>query len=387
MRLVGVVVEDGKITGVDDTTIELDAPVERYLTRWRFPEGTHNAAGVTVRRLLAHTAGLGDGLGYDGFANAARMQSVEDSLRRAADAMPGASGGVEIVAAPGSTWRYSGGGYFVLQLMVEEVTGQSFAAAMAERVFEPFGMRGSSFRRDELDAARFAANLDLDGEPTPFLVGCVVIVGLRRRVRGMRRRASNAMAGARAADLARSSRPTGRSSPDRSAALDQRKHREGKLSEEPEPDRGLAIEREMLGGAPPEQADRERDFRREQQRQRRGAHDEPVARAPRDGETARRPATGEPGDEQHERQLHQHRGGLAQSGLDEQRADRAERESGDEDRHEVDGAGLQGALHADIAGGRSAALRGSAADDRWRSRTHSAIGSMPARFMASKPSS
>lgn len=44
-----------------------------------------------MRRLLSHTAGLTDGLGYNGFANADDLQTLEESLTHAADAMPRAS--------------------------------------------------------------------------------------------------------------------------------------------------------------------------------------------------------------------------------------------------------------------------------------------------------
>ena len=38
--------------------IDLDTPVEQYLTRWQLPESKFDAGKVTVRRLLSHTAGL-----------------------------------------------------------------------------------------------------------------------------------------------------------------------------------------------------------------------------------------------------------------------------------------------------------------------------------------
>lgn len=46
---------------VEQGRLALDAPVEDYLTRWHLPPGDFDNAGVTVRRLLSHTAGLTDG--------------------------------------------------------------------------------------------------------------------------------------------------------------------------------------------------------------------------------------------------------------------------------------------------------------------------------------
>lgn len=85
---------------------------------------------MTVRRLLSHTAGLTDALGYTGFEEGAAVQCPEESLARAADASSGRDGEIRIGYEPGTDWRYSGGGYNFLQLLVEEVTGESFEAYM-----------------------------------------------------------------------------------------------------------------------------------------------------------------------------------------------------------------------------------------------------------------
>ncbi len=130
---------------VEDGKLDLDTPVSRYLTRWQLPPGKFNNDEVTVRKLLSHTAGLTDGLGYSGFETHTLVQSVEQSLTKAADADEGVSGAVSVGIKPGSEFKYSGGGYTILQLLVEEVSDQSFALYMKESVFEPLGMIHSTY--------------------------------------------------------------------------------------------------------------------------------------------------------------------------------------------------------------------------------------------------
>jgi len=146
---------------VEQGRIDLDAPVSRYLKRWKLPPSPFDNNGVTVRRLLSHTAGLTDGLGYRGFPPGQKPQSLPASLVHAADAMPFADGHVHVGAAPGSGWQYSGGGYALLQLMIEDVTGQSFNDFMRAQVLAPFGMAQSTFV--DPDPAHLADFYDKDG--------------------------------------------------------------------------------------------------------------------------------------------------------------------------------------------------------------------------------
>jgi CubicO group peptidase (beta-lactamase class C family) len=94
---------------VEDGKLDLDAPVSKYLTRWQLPPSEFNNEQVTVRRLLSHTAGLTDGLGYSGFEFGTPVQSIEQSLTKAADADEGISGAVHVGILPDSEFKYSGG--------------------------------------------------------------------------------------------------------------------------------------------------------------------------------------------------------------------------------------------------------------------------------------
>ncbi len=156
----------GVMALVQQGKLDLDAPVGTYLTRWALPESKFDNNTVTVRRLLSHTAGLSDGLGYAGFAPGAAVQSLEESLTRPADASPGASGTVKVGYEPGSEWRYSGGGYAILQLLIEEVSGESFEGFMQRVIFRPLGMVRSSYGWTPAEGTTLATFYDTDSKPS-----------------------------------------------------------------------------------------------------------------------------------------------------------------------------------------------------------------------------
>ncbi len=155
----------GVMALVEEGEIDLDAPVSTYLSRWTLPESGFDPHGVTARRLLSHTAGLTDGLGYAGFEPGTPVQTLEESLTRTADASPGASGVVQVGYEPGSEWQYSGGGYTLLQLLIEEVTGESFEAYMQRSVFQPLGMSHSTFQWTPDRGSKLATFYGVDSEP------------------------------------------------------------------------------------------------------------------------------------------------------------------------------------------------------------------------------
>ena len=175
----------GVMALVQEGKLDLDAPVSTYLTRWTLPESKFDNNKVTARRLLSHTAGLTDGLGYAGFAPNVAVQSLEESLKRPADASPGASGIIEVGIEPGSEWRYSGGGYAILQLLIEEVSGESFEGFMQRVIFRPLGMVHSSYNWTPAEGSTLATFYDVDSKPSthlPLLGRCgyvAVYVGVR----------------------------------------------------------------------------------------------------------------------------------------------------------------------------------------------------------------
>ncbi|WP_268239665.1 serine hydrolase domain-containing protein [Deinococcus radiotolerans] len=96
------------LTMVQDGRLPLDAPVNAALRAWTVPARRPEwAAGVTVRRLLSHTAGIG-APGYLGYRAGQPVPSLLNVLRGEA---PATSPAVRVERAPGQAYRYSGGGY------------------------------------------------------------------------------------------------------------------------------------------------------------------------------------------------------------------------------------------------------------------------------------
>jgi CubicO group peptidase (beta-lactamase class C family) len=152
----------------EEGKLDLDSPVSNYVTRWQLPPGEFDNNEVTVRRLLSHTAGLTDGLGYSGFEKGTPIQSIEQSLTKAADADKGISGEVRVGIKPGSEFNYSGGGYTLLQLLVEEVTGQPFALYMKKTLFDPLNMAQSSYVWEDSSDYKLAELYNHDGSTTGY---------------------------------------------------------------------------------------------------------------------------------------------------------------------------------------------------------------------------
>ncbi len=141
--------------------IDLDAPVGAYLERWHPKGDGFDPDRVTVRRLLSHTAGI-NVPSVSGVDPGEPLPALLDDIvrgRPALDIEP-----VRIAAEPGAAFAYSGGGYMILQLMIEDVTGRAFADWMAGEVLEPLGMQSSGFGLDPRLEALAAIPYAADGE-------------------------------------------------------------------------------------------------------------------------------------------------------------------------------------------------------------------------------
>jgi CubicO group peptidase (beta-lactamase class C family) len=155
------------MTLVEAGRIDLDAPVNRYLDRLQLTSDTYDALGVTVRRILNRSSGLARG-SYGGYAPGSTPPDLVAALNGEVQLPPGLAHEVRIVAAPGSSFAYSGTAYSLLDVLVEDVTGQSFPDYLRTAVMEPLGMRRSAFGWPDSVRQQAAAPHDLWSDTIPI---------------------------------------------------------------------------------------------------------------------------------------------------------------------------------------------------------------------------
>jgi CubicO group peptidase (beta-lactamase class C family) len=135
----------GTLRLVADGTLDLDTDVNAYLSAWQLP----GSGTVTVRHLLAHTAGLTENW-FPGYASGEAVPALPQILR---GEPPANTPAVRRELTPGTEFRYSGSHYAVLEQLLTDVTETPFATLMATLVLTPVGMADSSFDQHFTEAA------------------------------------------------------------------------------------------------------------------------------------------------------------------------------------------------------------------------------------------
>ncbi|MFE7272598.1 serine hydrolase domain-containing protein [Streptomyces sp. NPDC057623] len=120
--------------------ISLDGTVQRYLPGLL----TKDFAPITVRQLLNFTSGLqpGASLGEDvddGYEHRFETLTPEEVVAASV------AKGPDPEHAPGEHQRYGNIHYTVLGMLIEKVTGDSYAHQASARILRPLGMRHTSF--------------------------------------------------------------------------------------------------------------------------------------------------------------------------------------------------------------------------------------------------
>lgn len=153
----------GIMTLVEQGMLELDVPVSNYIKTWEVPPSAFDANKITIRNLLQHSAGLSVH-GYNGYESKNELTSTRASLSGKTNSQEA----VQLIMQPDTKWQYSGGGYTILQLVIEEVTGKSFANFMKNNIFNPLNMKHTDFTINEDILKTSAKAYDENGNEIPL---------------------------------------------------------------------------------------------------------------------------------------------------------------------------------------------------------------------------
>ncbi|UCH63730.1 MAG: beta-lactamase family protein [Fidelibacterota bacterium] len=131
-----VLVEQGKL--------HLDRDVNEVLKAWKLPENEFKAdKNVTLTRLLSHTGGINVS-SFPGYARGEIIPTLLDVLN---GTPPANTKPIRVILEPDSDWRYSGGGYCIIQQLMVEITGEGFPELMTSLVLQPLVMQNSTFEQ------------------------------------------------------------------------------------------------------------------------------------------------------------------------------------------------------------------------------------------------
>ena len=121
--------------------LNLDDPIDKSLKRWHLPKSkfTENRT-PTWRQFLNHTAGTSQE-GFEDHYKGEKIPTLEESLM---GKIPRYDKEIEFLFEPGAQWQYSGGGYTIIQMALEDQFNRPIAALAKQYIFSPLGLKNTT---------------------------------------------------------------------------------------------------------------------------------------------------------------------------------------------------------------------------------------------------
>ena len=134
-------VEQGKLSLDDDLSTH-------------FPDYPMRGQRIPIRRLLDHTSGIASYTDLPEYANLSRLALTPDSVVSFFSSHP-------IDFAPGARMSYNNSAYFLLGLLIEKLSGLSYAEYVRQKLFEPAGMTDARYCSETAVVKRRAHGYDM----------------------------------------------------------------------------------------------------------------------------------------------------------------------------------------------------------------------------------
>lgn len=155
----------GVLKLAQDNKLDIYKDINSYLKTWEFPyDSISKGKIITTANLLSHTAGLSVYGGFPGYAAKTKVPTLSNILDGVA---PANTPAVRSLFEPGIQFQYSGGGTIISQLIIMDLTHQTYEKYMLDKVLKPLGMKNSFFsaaapQKNEL--SKYAMGYTKEGE-------------------------------------------------------------------------------------------------------------------------------------------------------------------------------------------------------------------------------
>jgi CubicO group peptidase (beta-lactamase class C family) len=134
----------GALTLVEQKKVALDEDINSFLKSWKLPDSEFTKdKKVTLKNLINHSAGIT----VHGFLGYSPDLPVPTLVQLLNGASPANSGPSIVDKVPEESFRYSGGGYNIVQQMMIDVVGNTFPEVMSELVLQPLEMNNSTYNQ------------------------------------------------------------------------------------------------------------------------------------------------------------------------------------------------------------------------------------------------
>jgi len=140
---------------IEEGLLHFEDQLHQFLPTYTYVDST-----ITIRQLLNHTSGVADFPNHPQFdemidEDESRIWTPEEIVTRMF---------FEPYFAPGEGWRYASGGYTLLGMVIEEVTGNLVSAEYRTRIYEPLSLENTFLDCQETIIGEFANAWDYNDD-------------------------------------------------------------------------------------------------------------------------------------------------------------------------------------------------------------------------------
>ncbi len=122
--------------------INLDDPISKYIKRWKLPKSDFTKdTEVTWKHLLSHTSGTSQS-GFKDYYEGDSIPTIVQSLNGIL--LSRTKEPIKFLFKPGTNWEYSGGGYVIVQLALEDYLHKPMSAIVKEYLLDPLQLKNST---------------------------------------------------------------------------------------------------------------------------------------------------------------------------------------------------------------------------------------------------